>query len=439
MLKYLTIRNFKSILDLKVDLSFGEGKAPNGWRDYEMMPFIEGPGGHQDRYVPMLAIYGANASGKTNILGALQCFQNAIRHGIEGCFMPNRINPKYKTIRFEVGIQRPEDALVYELEYDGDAVRVERLSCCKDDRSSTVFEAVEGKLNARELSTELYGEVQLAQIFAVECTDGNNNQNKTFLNCLVRNYTGLSDMVVAVADVLLNRTAVYLHNDPPLFYAIDKLSGARSNERKEVAFKKIVAVLRKFDFSLREIKMTREEASSSDALNRVASLNRRGSAVVQSKDFPLTIEKITTYHDRVSGGLEPFDFMTEESEGTKVAAGLVGICLWALDRGAAVFFDELDRSLHPIILLELVRMFKRKSTNSHGAQLVFTLHDTTMLEDPSTRVSEVAVVNNNAYTGTTLTRLSELDKDNGKVVRNVHNFRKQYMEGLLSGVPHPLQ
>ena len=51
MLNYLTIRNFKSILDLKVDLRFGEGKAPNGWRDYEMMPFIENPYGRQDRYV----------------------------------------------------------------------------------------------------------------------------------------------------------------------------------------------------------------------------------------------------------------------------------------------------------------------------------------------------------------------------------------------------
>ena len=179
-----------------------------------------------------------------------------------------------------------------------------------------------------------------------------------------------------------------------------------------------------------------------DNVITLKSIDFNKSVFIGGKGFvgaPFFFDKVTTYHNRVDGGLEAFDFMTEESEGTKVAAGLVGVCLWAIERGAVVFFDELDRSLHPIVLLELVRMFKRKSSNPHGAQLVFTLHDTTILEDPTTRVSEVAIVNNNMHTGTTMTRLSELDKEDGRGVRNIHNFRKQYMEGLLSGVPHPLQ
>ena len=438
MLKYLTIRNFKSILDLKVNLSFGEGKAPNGWRDYEMMPFIEGPGGLQDRYVPMLAIYGANASGKTNILESLEYFKKVVRNGIAGSFKPNRINPKYKTTRFEVGIQTATDVLVYEVEYDQSAIHMERLICKMANDVVTVFSVEESRLEAHGLSTDLYGVDRLSEIFKVECTDGKSRQCKTFLNCLVRNYKGLSDKVVAVEDMLLNRTTVYLHNDEPLSDAIEMLAGINDDKNERTAFKKIVEVLRKFDFSLRNIELKRQIAVPANFQNRFEWMVRMD-LDNSWRDGAVGYEKITTYHDRFGGGLEAFDFMTEESEGTKVAAGLVAICLWALEKGAVVFFDELDRSLHPIVLLELVRMFKRKSTNSHGAQLVFTLHDTTILEDPSTRISEVAVVNNNVYTGTTLTRLSELDKDDGKGVRNVHNFRKQYMEGLLSGVPHPLQ
>ena len=438
MLKYLSIRNFKSILDLKVDLSFGEGKAPNGWRDYEMMPFIEGPCGQQDRYVPMLAIYGANASGKTNILESLEYFKKVVRNGIDGSFKPNRVNPKYKTTRFEVGIQTTTDMLVYEVEYDQSAIHIERLVSKTANDAVTVFSVAESRLEARGLSTDLYGVDRLSEIFKVECTDGKSRQCKTFLNCLVRNYKGLSDKVVAVEDMLLNRTTVYLHNDEPLSDAIEMLAGINDDKNERTAFKKIVEVLRKFAFSLRDIELKRQISVPANFHMRTEWMMRID-LKKPWRDNTVVYEKITTYHDRVGGGLEPFDFMTEESEGTKVAAGLVAICLWALEKGAVVFFDELDRSLHPIVLLELVRMFKRKSTNSHGAQLVFTLHDTTILEDPSTRVSEVAVVNNNAYTGTTLTRLSELDKDDGKGVRNVHNFRKQYMEGLLSGVPHPLQ
>ncbi len=440
MLNYLTIRNFKSILDLKVDLRFGEGKAPNGWRDYEMMPFIENPYGRQDRYVPVLSIYGANASGKTNILAAIQCFRDVIREGIAGNFKPNRINPKYSTTRFEAAIQTAESMLVYELEYDRSSVRVERLTCFEGpDQRTTVFVAVDGVLDVGELPSAAYGENRLSEIYKVECMDGKTRQYKTFLGCLARNYAGLSDKVVAVADTLLDRIAVHLHNDPPLSYAIEKLTESRDLTDTGGAFEKIVRVLRKFDFSLREIKMEREVVAPSNVQKRIERLSRSDYILSRAYDGAFIFDKVTTYHNRVDGGLEAFDFMTEESEGTKVAAGLVGVCLWAIERGAVVFFDELDRSLHPIVLLELVRMFKRKSSNPHGAQLVFTLHDTTILEDPTTRVSEVAIVNNNVHTGTTMTRLSELDKEDGKGVRNIHNFRKQYMEGLLSGVPHPLQ
>ena len=440
MLNYLTIRNFKSILDLNVDLRFGEGKAPNGWRDYEMMPFIENPYGRQDRYVPVLSIYGANASGKTNILAAIQCFRNVINDGIEGNFKPNRINPKYPTTRFEAAIETAEAMLIYELEYDRSSVRVERLTCEEGpNQRKTFFATLDGVLDVGELSSAAYGENRLSEIYKVECMDGRARQYKTFLGCLARNYTGLSDKVVAVADTLLNRVAVHLHNDPPLSYAIEKLTQSRDLTDTGGAFEKIVRVLRKFDFSLREIKMEREIVPRSDVHKRIERLSRLDYIISRTHNGAIISDKFTTYHNRVDGGLEAFDFMTEESEGTKVAAGLVGVCLWALERGAVVFFDELDRSLHPIVLLEFVRMFKRKSSNPHGAQLVFTLHDTTILEDPTTRVSEVAIVNNNVHTGTTMTRLSELDKEDGRGVRNIHNFRKQYMEGLLSGVPHPLQ
>ncbi len=436
-IKYIEIRNFKSILDLTIDLRYGEGKAPNGWRDFEVMPFIEGLGQH--RYVPILGIYGANASGKTNILEAVKCFCDVIQNGVEGNFKPNRINPKYNSTSFAVAIQGVDSTLVYELEYDRFSLRREKLACQSENGQFTVFSAVDGKLDPGELAGGSYGPERLSEIFKVECMDGHERQYKTFLGCLARNYLGLSWAVAVVADALLKDTAVYLHNAPPLSYAIDKLVDSRASNDVKGAFGKIVKVLRKFDFSLRDIKLEREVVPSSDLPKHAARFKNRKSMMSFLGDSSVAFDQVTTYHAREDGGLEAFDFQTEESEGTKIAAGLVGVCLWALERGAIVFFDELDRSLHPILLLDLVRMFKCKSTNPQGAQLVFTLHDTTLLEDATTRTSEIAVVNNNAHDGTRMTRLSELYKEDGKAVRNVHNFRKQYMEGLLSGVPHPLQ
>jgi AAA15 family ATPase/GTPase len=117
--------------------------------------------------------------------------------------------------------------------------------------------------------------------------------------------------------------------------------------------------------------------------------------------------------------------------------GILAVCLRTLDRGATVFFDELDRSLHPILLIELVKLFKLKKFNKHGAQLVFTAHDPSIMEDVLMRVGEIGIVNNNVHSGSTLTRLVDM-KDKGLNVRNVHNFRKMYMEGFFAGVPYPV-
>lgn len=412
MLHSISIRNFRSILDATLELTYDEGKAPNGWRQHEIMPFLDSPYGFDFRRIPILAIYGANASGKTNLFRALNCLKSVVREGVERNFHPNRINRKYATTMFSVVMSEKDVRLTYRIEYDRYSITHESLSMTKDGQDVSVFSVANAVLNAGALKISLYDQDKLASIFRVECTDGVGRQNKTFLNCLARGYQGLSSEVCTVASMLLQRTEVYLHNDEQsVLDGIRKLSDARTTISADDALEKIVRVLRCFDFSLDRLVVDRHGQD----------------------------ERVMAFHRNVDGTSESFDFLSEESEGTCVAAGLVGVCLWALETGNVVFFDELDRSLHPLILLELVRLFKSRTANLHGAQLVFTLHDTTLLEDATLRVSEVAVVNNNAFTGTTLTRLSQLTRGGNDGVRNVHNFRKQYLEGILTGVPHPVR
>lgn len=439
MLKKVRIRNYKSILDVVLDLTFAEGKAPNGWRDYEMMPFLEGDGHMENRRVPVLSIYGANASGKTNVLEAVLCFKEVLKHGIGNHFRSNRINAKYSTTTFSLEMAYGEGTLEYGIEYDRFTIHHEWLISTVGEARDTVFEISDCAVKASGLAVESYTEERLAQIFKVECTNGHERQQKTFLNCLIRGYPGLSGAVLSVYSTFVEKTAVYLHNGQSLSYALRKLTDSRSTISTEDAFEKIIRILQKFDFSLRKMTLERTEVAEDSLFRHTPGESPWYNKMLSRDDKGrLVAEQITAFHRRVDGELEPFDFMTEESEGTRVAAGLVGICLWALETGSVVFFDELDRSLHPLILVELVRLFKRKNTNQHNGQLVFTLHDTTLLEDPTVRVSEVAVINNNPHTGTTLTRLSELDRGEGDPVRNIHNFRKQYMEGVLTGVPHPV-
>jgi len=117
-------------------------------------------------------------------------------------------------------------------------------------------------------------------------------------------------------------------------------------------------------------------------------------------------------------------------------AGLVGAFLYALKTGGVIFVDELDRSLHPLLMRELVMLFKKRIYNPNGAQLVFTTHNTDILDDSILRLSEIALVRKNLHNGTMIRRLVDL-KNEGEDIRNVTNFRKQYLEGYYSGIPHP--
>ena len=104
MLNAFHIKNFRSIKETTLDLSFKEGKAPNGYRELEDLVFL----GHnkKNRLVPCLAMYGANASGKTNIVKALSAFQNIVVIGLVNLFLsqvtPNKIIPSGEFTFFEL-------------------------------------------------------------------------------------------------------------------------------------------------------------------------------------------------------------------------------------------------------------------------------------------------------------------------------------------------
>lgn len=70
-----------------------------------------------------------------------------------------------------------------------------------------------------------------------------------------------------------------------------------------------------------------------------------------------------------------------ESIGTQVWVGLIGPVLDALYRGAVLLVDELDASLHPLLVRRLVELFQSPRTNPRCAQLIFNAHDIALLEE----------------------------------------------------------
>ncbi|MEU3980313.1 ATP-binding protein [Streptomyces sp. NPDC026672] len=115
-----------------------------------------------------------------------------------------------------------------------------------------------------------------------------------------------------------------------------------------------------------------------EELLRVADLGIQGAEVEHQ---PGRSPRVRLLHGSDGGQVVPFDWQ-HESFGTRSWFALIGPLLLALDRGAVLLIDELDASLHPRFAAEVVRLFQAPWVNIRGAQLVFTSHDPSLLKSP---------------------------------------------------------
>ncbi len=131
----------------------------------------------------------------------------------------------------------------------------------------------------------------------------------------------------------------------------------------------------------------------------------------------------------VRGGKQAWSLPPEdESRGTQIFLARLADLLPKMLRGGLIVTDELDTSLHPDLCKALVGLFTDPRSNRNGAQLLFTTHDRDILE--VLRTDEVALVDKDADGASVLRTASDY-----KQVRTRENLRQVHAEGRLRGVP----
>jgi AAA15 family ATPase/GTPase len=127
--------------------------------------------------------------------------------------------------------------------------------------------------------------------------------------------------------------------------------------------------------------------------------------------------------------MEVFDMEKHESEGTNKLFALAGILLDTLRTGKILLIDELDARLHPLITRELICLFNSNETNPHNAQLIFTTHDTNLLSSKTFRKDQIWFTEKDNKGATDLYSLVEY-----KVGKNA-SFERDYMIGKYGAIP----
>lgn len=126
---------------------------------------------------------------------------------------------------------------------------------------------------------------------------------------------------------------------------------------------------------------------------------------------------------------------TDESEGTNKIIDLSGPIFDTLEHGNVIIFDELDAKLHPLITMRIVELFHNKETNPNNAQLIFATHDTNLLGEDLFRRDQIWFTEKDELEQTDLYSLSDFILPDGSKVRNDSNLEKNYIRGRYGAIP----
>lgn len=124
-----------------------------------------------------------------------------------------------------------------------------------------------------------------------------------------------------------------------------------------------------------------------------------------------------------------FPFRKNESEGTIKYFSLAYPIIDALDHGKRLVIDEFDSKMHPLLTCRIIGLFNSKETNPRNAQLIFTTHDTNLLNTNLFRRDQIWFTQKDSLGASELYSLAEYK------VRNSAPFEKEYLMGKYGGIP----
>lgn len=130
-----------------------------------------------------------------------------------------------------------------------------------------------------------------------------------------------------------------------------------------------------------------------------------------------------------------FDMRVHESAGTNKLFNLSGPIFDALIHGGILAVDELDSSMHPLLLLAIIRLFNSEKDNPHNAQLIFTTHDTNLFSYGNYRRDQIYFIEKDHYGASDLYSLVEYREEDGNKVRKDRSFENDYLKGRYGAIP----
>ena len=378
--------------------------------------------GVKESVLPLVAIYGANASGKTNMLRALKFITdfivNSHKEDLEGSNIPKfKLIEEYdlKEQLFDIDFLLNDIHYHYGFVLDGDCIAEEWLYSF-----SYKARASKSVLFHRNVAEE------------IEFYFGSNLKGK---NKSIATITNKHSLFLSVAEKsnheLLSKISNFFKSNFSFRFS-DDLSQTRIAKKieKYSLEDEISAFLSSVDVGSTKIRVEKYPVDDKKAEMHGNLAQALKSVMDVEFEIPLDEYEYNIEIDRKNnkGKNVPFKFL-QESLGTRALISLLVPVFMNLKTGGVLIVDELESSLHTLLSKRLVELFSSPNFNKNGAQLVFTTHETQLLNFDSIRREHVWLTEKCMDGATHISPLTDY-KINKKV-----NLRNGYLDGRFGSIP----
>lgn len=421
MLLRFTVDNYRSFgREMALDLT-----ASNGLRDN-----IEGA--YTDignsKVLNVIAFYGANSSGKTNFLRAISTMRRIIVQSVKlnenedlpyEPFLLNDEKPRPTKLEAVLYDIPSKTTYTYGFEYNRASIVKEWLYVKAPRKSGkTLFLRV-----GEQIETSPVGFIE-GQNITVSL-----NKNRLFLSLVGQLGGDVSNRVIALFQKELRVLSGIEGSD----YAGYTRRLVHENEQYKELAKDFLGnmnlgfedfVTRKVEFE----KIAFPQGFPSELIEQL-----RGRTIIE-------VSSMHTVYDKEGNavGHKSLDLDENESAGTNKIFNLTGPILEALQNGRILVIDELDSQMHPLISWRLIQIFNSPVKNPHGAQLLFTTHDTHLLSNRLFRRDQIWFLEKDPVERSVLYPMMMATDKLGHAPRNDSNYQKNYVNGLYGAIPFPI-
>jgi AAA15 family ATPase/GTPase len=408
MLLEFTVENYRSFLDKK-SITLQAQKLSEGAQENvtQQMSY---------NILKTLAVYGANSSGKTNLLNAMLEMKSCVLHSV-------KLNPQEKLAykpflllernnnptMFEISFLKNGFCYRYGFSYNQDSIVDEWLF------RKTTIRSKEQTLFIRNKEGIAFDDSKFYEGIGLESKI---NDNRLFLSLCAQLGGEISQQVISWFTSDFNIVSGLKNQEYRDF------SKMQFHQEKETS-KKALDFFKTLQLGFSEIATHEEEISfSNDIPKELQPLLRgiEGKKVIEIE----SVHNLYTSKGAVCSTIHfPFDEM--ESSGTRKLFDLSGPIFDTLEMGSVLVIDELDAKMHPLISQHIIRLFNNPKTNPKNAQLIFSTHDTHLLSTKMLRRDQIWFTEKSDSEQTDLYCLTDIVLPDGTKPRYDANYEKNYI------------